>query len=159
MGRMSALQGAMQQSALQTAMQQYALQAALQQYALQAAYQQNVLQATRQQNAMLQALRQQTQPQQQNAAVQPSGLPRAGGGDNVTLPDNPEEVAARQLKIARELLADADTTQQQGERDRANRMRQRAGERLQKLVENFSGTLAAAEARDLLQNTLRQARY
>jgi hypothetical protein len=159
MGRNSSLQAAMQQNALQAAMQQYALQAAMQQYALQAASQQHALQTAFQQNAMLLASRQQTQPKQQNTSVQLPVVSQAGSGDSVTKPENAEELAARQLKIARDLLADADTTQQQGEPKRANKMRERAGERLLKLVENFSATQAAGEAQALLQTMIRQARY
>jgi hypothetical protein len=168
MSRQSSLQTAMQQAALQTAMQQHALQAAMQQYALQAAYQQNALQAAYQQNALqtalqqnaqLLALRQQQSPPPQNNVAQLRVSPPAVAGDAIPKPDNPEEIAARQLKIARELVVDADTTQQQGERDRAARMRERAGQRLLKLVENFPGTLAAGEARELLRTTLQAVRY
>jgi hypothetical protein len=152
--RQSTMQAAMQQAALQTAMQQSALQAAMQQSALQAAYQRNVLQTAVQQNALLLALQQQ-QAQLQSTASPPRVSPGAGSGDSLPRPANPEESAARQLKIARELVADADTAQQQGETNRATRMRDRAGERLQQVVANYSGTKAADEAQELLQKNLR----
>jgi hypothetical protein len=159
MSRQSSMQAAMQQAALQTALQQQALQAALQQSALQTAYQQNALQTALQQNAQLLALRQQQPPPAQATVGQLRVLPVTGNGDTIPKPDNPEALAARQLKVARELVVDADTAQQQGERDRATRMRERAGERLRKLVEDYSGTWAAGEAQELLRNTLREGRY
>jgi hypothetical protein len=146
------------QSFMQAAMQQSALQAAMQQAALQAVYQQSVLQTTLQQNAMLQALRQQPQSGLQSPAVQLRATPTAGSGDAIPKPDNPEEVAARQLKIAQDLVADAETTQQQGDRARARRMHERAAERLQKIVETFAGTKAAAEAQEMLSKTIRMAK-
>ena len=155
MGRSSSMQAAMQQNALQQA----ALQAAMQQYALQAAYQQNALQTAFQQNAMVLALRQQTQPQIQHSIAQLPIVLRAGSGDSVPKLDSPEDAAARQLKIALELVADAESAHEQGERDRASKMRERAGQRLQKLIESYSGTQAAGEARELLQKTVQQARY
>jgi hypothetical protein len=167
MSRQSSLQTAMQQAALQTALQQNALQVAMQQYALQAAYQQNPLRAAYQQNALqtalqqnaqLLALRQQQAPPPQSNVAQLRVSPPAGVGDAIPKPDNPEEIAARQLQIARELVADADTTQQQGERDRAARMRERAGQRLRELVANFPGTLAAGEARELLGTSFQSLR-
>jgi hypothetical protein len=139
-------------------MQQQALQAALQQQAMQAAYQQNLLQTVLQQNAMLVAMRQQQAAQVPSPAAQLRVVPAATAGDSLPKLQNPEDLAARQLQIARDLLADADTAQQQGEADRATRMRERAGERLQTLVENYAGTLAAAEARGLLQAALRPAK-
>lgn len=168
MVRQSSLQTSMQQAALQTAMQQHALQAAMQQAALQAAYQQNLLQAAYQQNALqtaLQqnalsaALRQQQSPPSQSNVAQLRVNPPAAVDNTIPKPDNPEEIAARQLRIARDLVTDADTTQQQGERDRAARMRERAGQRLRELVENFPGTLAAGEARQLLRTSLQAVRY
>jgi hypothetical protein len=137
---------------------------------------QNVLQQQQQQNALLVALLQQQQQQNalrtallqqqrnvslpsqsQNAAVPPQN---AGTTQLRTVslpsskepqkPQDPEEAAARQLKMTRDLLTDADAAQQEGERDRAAKMRERAETRLQEIVATYPGTKAADKARELL---------
>jgi hypothetical protein len=54
------------------------------------------------------------------------------------------------LKFTRDLLADADTAEAHGERERAAKMRRRAGERLRELVRKYPATNAADDARALL---------
>ena len=156
---------------------QYALsqQYAMQQYALQQYAMSVVLQQLRQQqfammvaqpqaplNAMMAApfqqppqnavLSAQPQPQPQQNAPAAQVRPQATPFEDVPAvkPLTPDQAAARQLQSARELLADARTAQQNGEGDRATRMRTRAAERLQNLVAAYPGTKAADKAKELL---------
>jgi hypothetical protein len=104
------------------------------------------------------------QPPRQQANALPPGLwrppqepgqaqlrPMMAPDPNVPPPEDPVHVAARQLSLARELVADAAKVERQGEPDRAAMMRQRAGERLQDIVAKFPGTKAADAAQELLR--------
>jgi hypothetical protein len=137
-----------QQYAMMTPAQQQALLAAMQQLqqqqqALLAALQQqqNVLRAQQRNAAAAQLAAVQKQVPERKEAVQPSA--------------NREEIAARQLKLARWLVSDADTAQKKGERDLSARLRDRAGERLQDLVAQYGGTKAADAAQVLLKELQR----
>jgi hypothetical protein len=55
------------------------------------------------------------------------------------------------LQMAKEIAADANQAQSSGERSRAAKLRSRASERLQRIVEENSGTSLANEASDLMQ--------
>jgi hypothetical protein len=145
-----------QQLALQVVLQQLRQQ----QLAMMLAQQQPPQNAmmVAQQQPPAQNVMQVTQPQQNAQTARPRPAPVPEGGDGVTQPENPEEAAARQLKIARELLADARTARLDGEGDRAARMRARAGERLRNLVATYPGTRAADAAQDLLETTLAAAK-
>jgi delta 1-pyrroline-5-carboxylate dehydrogenase len=125
-----------------------------------------------QQNAMLAA--QQQQPQQQNAfrpvGQQPQGQqnvvraalpqqqnvaaaqPRAVVPDvqDDPVPEDPQDVAARRVKLARALLSEARAADREGDRDLAQKLRDRAGDRLQQVVAKFPGTRASDEAQTLL---------
>jgi hypothetical protein len=146
----------------QVAMQQYILRQysrmmALQQQAMLVAVQQQ------QQNALLMA--QQPRPQQNGLrAAMPGRLgqqnpgvaqlrPVAEPGQNEPppRPADPEQVAARQLSLTRELVGDANTVERQGDRDRAAMMRERAQERLQDIIARFPRTKAADAAQELLR--------
>jgi hypothetical protein len=157
----------------QVAMQQYAMRQHVQMLAQQRAVLAAV-QQQRQQNALLMAqqpppnalLMAQQPPRQQPNAL-PPGLwrppqpnpgvaqlrPVAEPEPNAPAPQpaDPEQVAARQLSIARDLVADADTVRRQGDQDRAALMRERAGERLQDIVARFPKTRAADAAQELLK--------
>src|SRR5262249_32960895 len=87
---------------------------------------------------------------QQPAAAQLRVMPPPEDKAPVVQPADREEVAARQLQLVRDLMADATTAQLTGERDRASRMRERAGDRLKDLLGKFPGTRAADEAEHLL---------
>lgn len=129
-------------------------QAMLQQYALLAAQQQQyaLLAALQQQPNARQALLQAQLPLlNAGAARPPRPAPTPQDDQTVPPPADPEEAAARQFKIARALVADARRVEDEGEGDRAARMRRRAGERLQDLVRKYPGTRAAERAQDLLE--------
>jgi hypothetical protein len=85
------------------------------------------------------------------AAPQVRALQPPAAADRLTEPATPDETAARQLEMARELVQDADTAEEHGETDRAARLRQRTRERLEELVERYPTTTAADDARDLLK--------
>jgi hypothetical protein len=90
------------------------------------------------------------QPRQQKpAAVQVRAAP-APAQPAPQQPEDREETAARQLKIARVALADADTAEEKGDKDRATRMRDRAGTRLRDIAARYPETAAAGEAKDLV---------
>jgi hypothetical protein len=139
-------QNVLQQIALQQAMlQQLALQQqqAAQLAALQRPPQQNVLQA---------GVVRPMQPQQNAVAGQLRAIPMPGAEQEVFVrPEHPEETAARQLRMVRDLLADADAMQHQGELGSALKIRARAGDRLQDVVAKYPGTRAADEAQVLLK--------
>jgi hypothetical protein len=150
--------GGRQQNALRyTPQQQYTMLTAAQQQALLAALQQQ----QQQQQALLAALQQQQnvlRAQQRNAAAAQQRAAQAQAPDQkqaVQPSANPEETAARQLKLARWLVSDADVAQKKGEREVATRLRDRAGERLQDLVAQYAGTKAADAAQVLLQGLQR----
>ena len=126
---------------------------AMQQYAmLIAAQQQAVLRAQQrpQQQAVLAALPRQ-QPQPNPGAAQLRAVPMPERDDPSPEPEDPEDTAARQLRLVRRLVADADAVQREGERDSAAKIRERAVERLRDIAAKFRGTRAAGEARELLQ--------
>ncbi len=112
--------------------------------------QQNAMLAARQQpppqNAMLMA-----RPQQNPAAAELRAQPPPQRDEPPPPPEDPEATAARKLRLARELAADAQTAQQQGEGDRAARMRKRVAERLREIVARYPGTAAAGQAQELLR--------
>ena len=62
-----------------------------------------------------------------------------------------EEIAARRLRLAKDLANDAQLAQGRGERWSAARLRERAGERLLHIVENYATTNSAGEAKSLMQ--------
>jgi hypothetical protein len=115
-----------------------------------AAQQQAMLAAMPKQNVNLVAGRP-PQPQRNPVAVQvravPVPAPAAAGPQQ---PEDPEEAAARQLKIARVVLAEADAVAQNGERDRAAKMRARVNSRLQSIIARYPETKAAEGAGELL---------
>jgi hypothetical protein len=147
--------GSRQQNTLRYTPQQYTMLTAAQQQALLTALQQQ----QQQQQALLAALQQQQnalRAQQRNAAaVQPRAVQMPESKEPVPSSESPEQTGARQLKIARWLVSDANTAQQRGERDVATRLRDRAGERLQDVVAQYAGTKAADAAQDLLQQLRR----
>jgi hypothetical protein len=111
-----------------------------------------------QQNAILV-----NQPQQQNLAASPTPRQRRirliEDSEDI-LPavqrqsldaQSDEEIAAARLKMAKDLAGDADQAQAQGDRRRAAILRERAGNRLQNIVESFQGTPSAEQAKMLLQ--------
>jgi hypothetical protein len=145
----------------QTPLQQLGTLVTLQQQQQQMA----MLLALQQQNARLVAQQPQQQPPQQNAvlnaqpqpqqqqnapAAQARPVPALAADAPAPRPENPDEAAARQLKMARELLADARTANLNGEGNRATRMRARATDRLKNLIATYPGTKAADGAQDLL---------
>jgi len=65
-------------------------------------------------------------------------------------PPDPEEAAAGLLRVANALVADAKSARRSGERDVANRLLDRAEERLQKIVKRYQSTQAADEAARIL---------
>jgi hypothetical protein len=139
---------------LQQQQQQMTMLLALQQNARLVAQQPQQQPQQQQQNAMLLA---QPQPQQQQnpPAAQARPAPGAGADAPAPKPENPDEAAARQLKMARELVADARTAELNGEGDRAARMRARATDRLKNLVATYPGTKAADGAQDLVDELAR----
>lgn len=62
-----------------------------------------------------------------------------------------EEIAARRLRMAKDLADDAQLALARGERRSAAKLRERAGERLLYIVENYSTTPSADEAKNLMQ--------
>jgi hypothetical protein len=134
---------------LQQQQQQMAMLLALQQQQNARLVAQQPQQQPPQQNAVLNA---QPQPQQQQKApaAQAHPVPMPAADAPAPKPENPDEAAARQLKMARELLADARTADLNGEANRATRMRARATDRLKNLIATYPGTKAAEGAQDLL---------
>lgn len=147
--------GGQQQHTMQMPLQpqqDYTMQAALQQqqqYALLAALQQQ-----QQQNAMLAAaLREQRrlQRQQQQKDAAPNALKQLANDEEVVQKrEDPEEIAATRLKIARWLAADAVAAEKKGDRQLAIKLRDQAEERLQVVVSKYQGTKAADDAKELL---------
>ena len=61
-----------------------------------------------------------------------------------------EEIAARRLRLAKDLADQAVVAQGRGERRSAARLRERAGERLLYIVENYRTTSSADEAKNMM---------
>jgi hypothetical protein len=97
------------------------------------------------QNAMLMAA-----PQPNAAAAQPRPQPAPERNDPPQQPEAPGATAARKLRLARELAADAETARREGEPGRAARMRERAVERFRDVIARYPGTLAADQAKEVL---------
>ncbi len=101
------------------------------------------------QNNALQADRPQRRRPQPDAILV-ARRPAPIADDIPTEPPDPEKIAATRVDMARMLAGDATEAQARGERDRAQRLRDRAHRRLTDVVEQFPGTKAAARAQDLL---------
>jgi hypothetical protein len=69
----------------------------------------------------------------------------------VQQPENPEDVANRQLNLARELKAEADVALQSKDAARALKLRDRVEDRLTQLIAKYSDTEAASQATVLLK--------
>jgi hypothetical protein len=139
-----------QQAVLQAALLQ---QQQLMQQQLMRQQQQNVLQAAlpqQPQQVVLQGALPQQAPAQPAVAPQLRVVPMPVDRPSVPPPANREDAANRQLQLAQDLVADATTAQVTGEWDRANRMRDRAGDRLRQIVGQFPGTRAADQAQQVL---------
>jgi hypothetical protein len=167
---MQAVMNQQQQNAFNTAQQQQnglvGIMQQQQQIAMLAALQQL------QQNRQLLALQQRqnaflvNQPVQQNLVGDAAPRRRqrrsisAEDLDNDPLPpqrqvqdtESNEEIASRRLKLAKDLTGDADQAQAQGNRRWAATLRDRAGDRLQKIVEDYPGTPSAQQAKILISN-------
>jgi hypothetical protein len=166
---MQAVMNQQQQNAFNTEQQQNGLVGIMQQQqqiAMLAALQQL------QQNRQLLALQQRqnaflvNQPVQQNLVGDAAPRRRqrrsisAEDLDNDPLPpqrqvqdtESNEEIASRRLKLAKDLTGDADQAQAQGNRRWAATLRDRAGDRLQKIVEDYPGTPSAQQAKILISN-------
>jgi colicin import membrane protein len=61
-----------------------------------------------------------------------------------------QQDAARQLKPARDLVEESKVERLKGNDARAEKLLERAGQRLREIIDKYPGTRAAAEARDLL---------
>jgi hypothetical protein len=161
-----------QQQQLQTAVRRQQQQLQLQQQQQQIALlQQQLLQ----QQALMQTLQQQRQPASLQTTQQSStnnvqidrqparqpqfqrvALTQAPQSLTPTAlapaaPEDPEDVASRQLYIARQLTSDAQTARREGKYEVAEKLASRAEERLQKIMDKYSGTLAASTAETLLK--------
>ena len=66
-------------------------------------------------------------------------------------PEDPEEIASRQLNLARELKAEAEAAQQVNDRSRAQKLLDRVEDRLAQLIEKYAETDAANQAAALLK--------
>jgi hypothetical protein len=64
-----------------------------------------------------------------------------------------DEIAARRLRLAEDLADNAVLAGERGERRAASRLRERANERLQEIVENYRSTSSAEKAKNLLRST------
>jgi hypothetical protein len=156
-----------QNSRLSTAPQQNSMLNALQQQ--QSAFLFNSQQA--QQLAMLQARQLQQnaliasapQPITQPAPAQGRRQRRDSTGGEIVVktslfdsaardPEDSTQVAERRLKWARDLANDAIQAELNGERKSATRLRARADERLQGIIDQFPGSFAADSAKNLQQN-------
>jgi hypothetical protein len=134
---LAALLQQQQQNAMLAAMQQQQQQQnAFQPVAQQAQGQQNVVRAA--------------QPPRQNAAAQVRAVVVPDVKDPDPVPEDPADVAARKVKLARTLLDEARAADREGDRDLAGKLRERAGDRLQQVVARFPGTRAADDAQALL---------
>jgi hypothetical protein len=89
------------------------------------------------------------QPQIQRVALAQS--PPALTPAITDTPQEPEDVASRQLYIARQLATDAETARQGGATKLASTLSDRAEERLQRIVSKYAGTLAANKAEEMLK--------
>jgi hypothetical protein len=105
------------------------------------------------QEARLRALRRQ---QQTVATAQLNVLPKAAPKDSPSSAENPEEVAARQLNLARELTAEAALAQQGNDRARALKLNERVEDRLTQLIDKYSATEASNQAIVLLKQARAQ---
>jgi len=151
------------QNALRRQQQQVQLQQQQQQIAL---LQQQLLQ----QQALIQTLQQQQpttqqqttntaqierqparQPQLQRIALSQSPDALAPIAKDPPAPQDPEDVAGRQLSIARQLTSDAKTARLEGKYEIASTLATRAEERLQNIINKYSGTLAANRAEEMLK--------
>ena len=106
------------------------------------------------------------QPQQLTAASAASPKARSRRHDSTKVSENipavsrtqvldsatDEEIAARRLRMAKDLASDATLAQGRGERRWATKLRERAGERLSYIVENYATTSSADEAKSLFQS-------
>src|SRR5262249_44400605 len=123
-----------------------------QQIALQNLLQQQQTAVQQPQTSMSQVSRQQQQqPVQRVASTQPTPVFVPTSLGTTPTPDDPEDVASRQLSIARSLASDAETARQVGETALASMLQSRVEERLQRLITKFAGTQAADDAERLLQ--------
>jgi len=161
-----------QQQQLQTGLQRQQQQVQLQQQQQQIALlQQQLLQ----QQALIQTLQQQQQPtSQQTTQQQPTNTAqierqpaRQPQFQRIALnqspdalapvvkdpptPQDPEDLAGRQLSIARQLTNDAKTARLEGKYEVASTLASRAEERLQNIINKYSGTLAADRAEEMLK--------
>ena len=99
-----------------------------------------------------QAARPQRQPQWPRVAfAQPQPIAAPDSTDKIQPVENPEETAARQVRVARALAADAETARQEGKTELAATLRARAEERLQRVLDRYAGTEAADAAERVLQ--------
>jgi hypothetical protein len=89
------------------------------------------------------------QPRQNVAQVRAVPAPAPAAAEPPP-PEDPEETAARQLKIAQVVLAEADDAEHSGEQDRAAKMRARVRARLQTIATKYAATAASVAAQDLL---------
>ena len=94
---------------------------------------------------------QQQQQLQRVAMTQPLAAVQPAVSDIVPQPEDPEEAASRQLRIARALVADAETASQAGDSDLETKLRTRVAERLQRITSKYPGTQAADEAEKLMR--------
>ena len=141
-----------QQTALQ---QQLALQqqSALQNLMQQQLANQNFTQSQTdfQQPTSMQAVRDRRQ-QLRRAAYRPPAADVAPIGSGPSpAPQDPEQIASRQLSVARMLAEDADAADREGKSDMADALRTRVEERLQRLVSRYAGTEAATSAEKMLR--------
>jgi hypothetical protein len=87
---------------------------------------------------------------QQNAAAQVRAVPGPAPAAADPPPEDREETAARQLKIAQVVLAEADTAERNGEQDRAAKMPARVRARLETITTKYADTAAAGGAQEVL---------
>src|SRR5262249_9453861 len=89
-------------------------------------------------------------PQQNAAAAQVAAVAIPGLKEADPVPEDPGDVATRRLKLARSLLTEAKAADRDGDRDLAQKLRDRPGDRLQEVVARFPGTRAADAAQEML---------
>jgi len=151
------LQRQQQQLQQQQQQQQIALlqQQLLQQQALIQTLQQQQptsLQTTQQPTNTAQIERQPArQPQFQRIALSQSLDSLTPIAKDPPAPQDPEDLAGRQLSIARQLTNDAKTARLEGKYEVASALASRAEERLQNIINKYSGTLAADRAEEMLK--------
>src|SRR5262249_32695842 len=91
------------------------------------------------------------QPQFQRIALNQSPDALAPVVKDPPTPQDPEDLAGRQLSIARQLTNDAKTARLEGKYEVASTLASRAEERLQNIINKYSGTLAADRAEEMLK--------